>query len=377
MHIRACGVPPRKFVETFREFGGLKIAAGNVNCPDMNDALQVYDAVVIGGGPAGLTAAIALADAGARTALLARRAPYADNRTTALLGASIDLLERLDVWRRCRDQAARAAGHAPRRRYRPPDPCAGSAVFIGRDRPRPVRLQYRQPLADGGAGRARGRAFRPDPVRRRGGRRSSPTTPNVGIRTAPGPIALGAACGRRRRTALAVPRRRRHRGPSPRTQAVGADLQHRPQPAAQERLDRVSYAVRPMRVRAPARQPLQRGVGCFGGGSRTADGAERRRTVRSRGKAVAFDLRPRPGRARPEPVPAGDRAAAADREKPHRTGRRIRPCGAADRRAGPQSRAARRGRSSPTSQATQSRSAKIPVARRSWRATSRPGAQTS
>jgi 2-octaprenyl-6-methoxyphenol hydroxylase len=72
----------------------------------MNDASPIYDAIVIGGGPAGLTAAIALAETGARTALLARRAPYADNRTTALLGASTDLLERLDVWRRCRDQAA-------------------------------------------------------------------------------------------------------------------------------------------------------------------------------------------------------------------------------------------------------------------------------
>jgi 2-octaprenyl-6-methoxyphenol hydroxylase len=72
----------------------------------MNDASQVYDTVVIGGGPAGLTAAIALAERGAKTALLARRAPYADNRTTALLGASTDLLERLDVWRRCRDAAA-------------------------------------------------------------------------------------------------------------------------------------------------------------------------------------------------------------------------------------------------------------------------------
>src|SRR5882757_8762302 len=72
----------------------------------MNEASQLYDVIVIGGGPAGLTAAIAMADTGARTALLARRAPYADNRTTALLGASTDLLERLDVWRRCRDQAA-------------------------------------------------------------------------------------------------------------------------------------------------------------------------------------------------------------------------------------------------------------------------------
>jgi len=72
----------------------------------MNDVSPIYDSLVIGGGPAGLTAAIALAETGARTALLARRAPYADNRTTALLGASTDLLERLDVWRRCRDQAA-------------------------------------------------------------------------------------------------------------------------------------------------------------------------------------------------------------------------------------------------------------------------------
>jgi 2-octaprenyl-6-methoxyphenol hydroxylase len=72
----------------------------------MNDALTLFDVAVIGGGPAGLAAAIALAESGARTALIARRAPYADNRTTTLLGNSVDFLQRLEVWSRCEDQAA-------------------------------------------------------------------------------------------------------------------------------------------------------------------------------------------------------------------------------------------------------------------------------
>ncbi|WBU27855.1 UbiH/UbiF family hydroxylase [Rhodopseudomonas palustris] len=65
-----------------------------------------YDAIVVGGGPAGLTAAIALAETGAVTGLIARQVPYGDNRTTALLGDSIDILDRLDVWRRCSSKAA-------------------------------------------------------------------------------------------------------------------------------------------------------------------------------------------------------------------------------------------------------------------------------
>ena len=65
-----------------------------------------FDVIVIGGGPAGVAAAIAIASTGASTALIARRLPYADNRTTALLGDSIDLLDRLDVWRRCVGKAA-------------------------------------------------------------------------------------------------------------------------------------------------------------------------------------------------------------------------------------------------------------------------------
>ena len=63
------------------------------------------EAVVVGGGPAGLTAAIALAQAGVETALIARPAP-ADHRTTALLAGSIVALDTLGVWNRCEPQAA-------------------------------------------------------------------------------------------------------------------------------------------------------------------------------------------------------------------------------------------------------------------------------
>jgi 2-octaprenyl-6-methoxyphenol hydroxylase len=70
------------------------------------DPPGIYDVAVIGGGPTGIAAATALADAGARTALIARRVPYGDNRTTALLGGSVDFLARLDVWRRCENDAA-------------------------------------------------------------------------------------------------------------------------------------------------------------------------------------------------------------------------------------------------------------------------------
>jgi 2-octaprenyl-6-methoxyphenol hydroxylase len=85
---------------------GLENAAWSVNCFDMSDISSIYDAAVVGGGPAGLAAAIAIAQSGARTALVARRSPYADNRTTALLGGSIDFLQTLEVWPQCRDMAA-------------------------------------------------------------------------------------------------------------------------------------------------------------------------------------------------------------------------------------------------------------------------------
>jgi 2-octaprenyl-6-methoxyphenol hydroxylase len=72
----------------------------------MSEVSDQFDVAVVGGGPAGLAAAIALAQAGAKAALVARRQPYADNRTTALLGGSVDFLQALDVWRRCEEKAA-------------------------------------------------------------------------------------------------------------------------------------------------------------------------------------------------------------------------------------------------------------------------------
>ena len=64
------------------------------------------EVVVVGGGPAGLTAAIALARAGIETVLVSKRAAGPDHRTTALLRGSVTALDALGVWARCRDQSA-------------------------------------------------------------------------------------------------------------------------------------------------------------------------------------------------------------------------------------------------------------------------------
>jgi len=66
---------------------------------------ETAEVAVIGGGPAGLTAAIALASAGVTTVLVAKRPPP-DNRTTALLSGSVAALEALGVWALCQAQSA-------------------------------------------------------------------------------------------------------------------------------------------------------------------------------------------------------------------------------------------------------------------------------
>jgi 2-octaprenyl-6-methoxyphenol hydroxylase len=63
-------------------------------------------ALVVGGGPAGLTAAITLAEGGITTVLVGKRPPRPDNRTTALFHGSVTALQTLGVWDLCAAQAA-------------------------------------------------------------------------------------------------------------------------------------------------------------------------------------------------------------------------------------------------------------------------------
>lgn len=64
------------------------------------------EVAVVGGGPAGLTAAIALGRAGVETVLISKRPVQDDHRTTALLLGSVTALDALGVWAACRPQAA-------------------------------------------------------------------------------------------------------------------------------------------------------------------------------------------------------------------------------------------------------------------------------
>jgi 2-octaprenyl-6-methoxyphenol hydroxylase len=60
--------------------------------------MQEFDAIVVGGGPAGLAAACLLAQSRVGTALIARQAPPQDWRTVALMQPSINLLRTFAVW---------------------------------------------------------------------------------------------------------------------------------------------------------------------------------------------------------------------------------------------------------------------------------------
>ena len=65
-----------------------------------------FEVVIVGGGPVGLTAAVAVASAGVETALVGKLSRGPDNRTTALLASSVTALDTLGVWPHCREHAA-------------------------------------------------------------------------------------------------------------------------------------------------------------------------------------------------------------------------------------------------------------------------------
>jgi 2-octaprenyl-6-methoxyphenol hydroxylase len=64
------------------------------------------EVVVVGAGPAGLTAAIAFAVAGIEIVLIGRRPDRPDNRTSALLAGSVAALDVLGAWEACRARSA-------------------------------------------------------------------------------------------------------------------------------------------------------------------------------------------------------------------------------------------------------------------------------
>jgi 2-octaprenyl-6-methoxyphenol hydroxylase len=68
--------------------------------------IHTSDVFVAGNGPAGLTAALAIADAGLSVTIAGPDRKHKDGRTTALMIPAIALLDRLDVWSDLQEHAA-------------------------------------------------------------------------------------------------------------------------------------------------------------------------------------------------------------------------------------------------------------------------------
>ena len=68
--------------------------------------MKTFEVAVIGGGLAGMIAAVALGRGGRDVALIAPSAPREDRRTTALMDQSIRFLDRLTLWDRLKPAAA-------------------------------------------------------------------------------------------------------------------------------------------------------------------------------------------------------------------------------------------------------------------------------
>ena len=268
--------------------------------PHVSATVQTTEVAVIGGGPAGLVCAIALAAAGVETVLVAPPHAGADHRTTALLAGSVAALETLGVWSACLSDAAPLRQDSHDRRY-------GDGSF--------ARLRSRLP--------PRKSASMPSVTT------SRTTISSQRSKRAPGAVKLPrvaapalsvesdeagvtveyaerrAACAARYRCgwiAVAVPCRRRHRHAAARLSAVGAHAQSRTRAAAQRYFDGISHRKWPVHASAPARPAFKSGL-CAGAGGCAETCRHRRRCARRRHRA------PRPfaawadaRRARPRPV---------------------------------------------------------------------------
>ena len=104
----------------------------------MESAAQNLDTIVVGAGPAGLAAALALRQSGRETICLGPTPDPArpDRRTTALLGGSVRFLESLGLWDELKPQAAPLRAlrliDCTKRLFRAPD-TAFDAEEIGED----------------------------------------------------------------------------------------------------------------------------------------------------------------------------------------------------------------------------------------------------
>ena len=280
-------------------------------------AALTVQVVVVGGGPAGLTAAIALAQAGIATALIAPR-PKEDHRTTALLAGSVAALDTLGVWPRCRDQSAPLQAmrivDATARLIRAPE-VNFAADEIGLDA-FGHNIQNRHLVAALDARTAElpslrriaGRGHRgADRRRQRHGRACERRRDHSATRD------------RRRRPALDLPRRCRHRDRRLDLSADRADLQPATHPAAPQHLDRIPHRERAVHVGATARRPVEPGLRGRTRRGAADPGARRRgaRRRRSNGARIRSSARSRSSPAaapsRSWPKPRAVSAATASR----------------------------------------------------------------
>ena len=192
----------------------------------MASETQSVEVAVVGGGPAGLTAAIALAAAGVETALIAQSAAAGQSHHGAVSG-SVAALEALEVWPLLPRRRRAADRDPPDRRYAAADPRTRSDCSR---RPRSGSTAFGHNIANRHLVAALDRrAAELPPLRRidgrgHGGRARRRPTSRSGSTTA---RPASAARGRRRRAQIALPRGRRHRDRPARLSAGRADAQSR------------------------------------------------------------------------------------------------------------------------------------------------------